>query len=1053
MNGLHDPHNHKRTSITELLNPVAAASADPNLPASSHLANLPNYANSPQFQDPQMPQQMPMHGRTSSGSFKLSAASWGQSNEEEQALQRKQQEQQYAYPRGYASTPGVLAPGIYPDHPSRVQRPREDTNGALPLDPSFWPSPSANESNLSYNSPSVAPTYSDERTALTGDVTPNPSPSYSMPQARSEPINGYRPDPMHYQPRPPHPSIPQPVQGVYAPSHIAVNPYYYQELAWQQAERAGARMPGRGAAEPQLIPHMHPHPHPMYQPPPHYYPPHPGMPYGAVAYAHPLAGYMIQAQKRPVDVDADEENGSKPKKARKSKAGADNAAANGSRRGYNAKKRNEAAQIAAQNAQLVPNVSYSTAGADKGKQKAADGTMRIVTENGPTPPETQGPLHPELQFARCMSNRYKAESFPRCVSCTRRWAGDTCRFQGIRFFLKDDKGNIVGVSFVENQKPDAPSMNFPSRWNVPLDAKYIKKTKRTVAKALLPILRSELEHLEMPEVIRRPRESDVRATCDTCMTSIFSSSWMCRLCGREACAECFDKVRELTQYRPGANEAEMAAVQAKRETHAHSNPFFLSCTRRNEHQYKDFSPMSRFCKAELAQVVQDMDALMSEPESDEASAAPSAGTPVKEDASSPGADGGASTSNGANGAVNGHTTNGANDMNGMNGTNGTNGYSTGMMNGNTEGGVGGTSQSRLLDGPSGPAAAPVNDGDHPCKNNGDSRLLDDSSMPFYTAQRIADGDLTDDLFRQVWAKGTPFMVTGLLPKFQVQWNPDYFVQKYPVQMASVMDCQSDATKRMGVAEFFKLFGKYDGRTQSWKLKDWPSSTDMKTSFPELYEDFGRAVPMPSYCRRDGVLNLASHFPSNTIAPDLGPKMYNAMASEEKPGAKGSTRLHMDMADAVNIMLHAEPCPDGSPGFAAWDLFRWEDAAQLRKFLKKRFSNGGQAHDPIHSQQIYLDSEMRKELFDDFGIKSYRVIQRPGEAIFIPAGCAHQVCNLSDCMKVAIDFVSPENIERCEKLTGEFRVQNQSMAWREDMLQLRTMMWFAWLSCTRQEAGR
>ena len=65
-------------------------------------------------------------------------------------------------------------------------------------------------------------------------------------------------------------------------------------------------------------------------------------------------------------------------------------------------------------------------------------------------------------------------------------------------------------------------------------------------------------------------------------------------------------------------------------------------------------------------------------------------------------------------------------------------------------------------------------------------------------------------------------------------------------------------------------------------------------------------------------------------------------------------------------------------------------------------------------------------------------------------CATQVCNLADCIKVACDFVSPENIERCEILTREFREQNQSMAWKEDVLQLRTMMWFAWLSCARQE---
>jgi lysine-specific demethylase 3 len=87
---------------------------------------------------------------------------------------------------------------------------------------------------------------------------------------------------------------------------------------------------------------------------------------------------------------------------------------------------------------------------------------------------------------------------------------------------------------------------------------------------------------------------------------------MCRLCGREACAECFAKVRELTQYRPGASDSEIAALQAKRESHAHTNPFFLSCTRRNEHQYSDFSPMSRFDKTELEGVIESMEKLLQE---------------------------------------------------------------------------------------------------------------------------------------------------------------------------------------------------------------------------------------------------------------------------------------------------------------------------------------------------------------------------------------------------------------------------------------------------------
>jgi lysine-specific demethylase 3 len=146
-------------------------------------------------------------------------------------------------------------------------------------------------------------------------------------------------------------------------------------------------------------------------------------------------------------------------------------------------------------AQLMPTVSYTQMPNEKGKDQNADGTYkswvffvflsdcrliaRIVSKDNPPPPGTDasGPLQPELQFARCMSNRYRSEQFPRCVSCTRRWAGDTCRFQGIRFFLKDPQRNIVGISFVETQKPDAPSMTFPNKWNVPLQPLHIRRTK------------------------------------------------------------------------------------------------------------------------------------------------------------------------------------------------------------------------------------------------------------------------------------------------------------------------------------------------------------------------------------------------------------------------------------------------------------------------------------------------------------------------------------------------------------------------------------------------
>ena len=102
----------------------------------------------------------------------------------------------------------------------------------------------------------------------------------------------------------------------------------------------------------------------------------------------------------------------------------------------------------------------------------------LVTENAT-------PLHPELQSARCMSNRYRPEFFSRCVSCTRRWAGDTCRFQGIRFFLKDRQHEIVGISFLRSRYQDAPKMLYPFKWNVPLQETHVNRMKVCIYVLLL----------------------------------------------------------------------------------------------------------------------------------------------------------------------------------------------------------------------------------------------------------------------------------------------------------------------------------------------------------------------------------------------------------------------------------------------------------------------------------------------------------------------------------------------------------------------------------------
>jgi lysine-specific demethylase 3 len=120
--------------------------------------------------------------------------------------------------------------------------------------------------------------------------------------------------------------------------------------------------------------------------------------------------------------------------------------------------------------------------------------------------------------------------------------------------------------------------------------------------------------------------------------------------------------------------------------------------------------------------------------------------------------------------------------------------------------------------------------------------------------------------------------------------------------------------------------------------------------------------VPNYVRCNGTLKIASHFPSNTVAPDLGkyrddhksisyllsfiagPKMYKTLLQD------------FTWTWPMHIMMHASATPDGKPGCAVWDLFRAQDAEELRNFLRRKFK-GTYQHDPIHPQQFYLDSQL------------------------------------------------------------------------------------------------
>ena len=210
-------------------------------------------------------------------------------------------------------------------------------------------------------------------------------------------------------------------------------------------------------------------------------------------------------------------------------------------------------------------------------------------------------------------------------------------------------------------------------------------------------------------------------------------------------------------------------------------------------------------------------------------------------------------------------------------------------------------------------------------------------------------------------------------------------------------------------------------------------------------DLNKSAPVPQLMCLNRSLNMAVHYPTNGIAPDAGesacpnytitmltlsshsgPKMYLGQSSIRGSLNMSSTRLHMDVTDAFNELLFAAKCHDGSPGYALWDFFRPEDAFLLREFMWEECGFKGPG-DPVHSQSINFTPDLCERAFKKYGICPMTIRQYAGDIIFIPAYCAHQVylylshlftadtlaqvANYTDCIKVACDMVSIDNL-RC-----------------------------------------
>lgn len=76
----------------------------------------------------------------------------------------------------------------------------------------------------------------------------------------------------------------------------------------------------------------------------------------------------------------------------------------------------------------------------------------------------------------------------------------------------------------------------------------------------------------------------------------------------------------------------------------------------------------------------------------------------------------------------------------------------------------------------------------------------------------------------------------------------------------------------------------------------------------VLQDFVESLPFACYTNPvSGMLNLTTALPEYRCRPDLGPKSYLATGRvrERCDGTDSVTKLHLDMTDAVNILVHAQ----------------------------------------------------------------------------------------------------------------------------------------------------
>ena len=446
----------------------------------------------------------------------------------------------------------------------------------------------------------------------------------------------------------------------------------------------------------------------------------------------------------------------------------------------------------------------------------------ITSENiGPYPPIEGKYL--EVQNGRCIKKDYTHAK--KCTTCVTRQARSECLFSGFRTFVLDlPPYNAISSAtpyfFPSSFAADYP-LDLSARFNREISDADKQEMKETAAAALLPAIRTELQHAQQERAVRRPFDYSSRNTCDFCLTTFFMGSWYCGDCGRDYCFDCHEMIR---QYLPGDGQPLHCTTPSAALNGGEENPG----TAPTEEPAAQQSP----APSERAASVDKEDFLASladEPTFSETGrivrklSTPRASVPPK--------------NTGRQLNISAHA---ASDYDRLP-------ESVTLLKGKIQnpqirrllGCVAGrlhsldflipvTSKtveelSHLADDMqacSSAAGAPMEIARNPYilpahLADKASASVPDNSLPYLI---VDQADLTDDIFHKIWREGQTLVVENCNAHLEIDWSPRAFALAFPKMDCEVEDCLTGITRRYKVPEFFGTFGKPKRNQEIWKLK-------------------------------------------------------------------------------------------------------------------------------------------------------------------------------------------------------------------------------------------